>query len=249
MKKIQLYRALIAVLPAVAFMLAFEIAFSFEEVTSAFQNFISGIESPSLLYLTVFIVMYLQGTIVPIPAYIPLNAAIKGGIIDASKGLGPLFASGETWLFMLVVLIAYLLGTFTAYFLGFFLGAKAVRWAASSQEDYEKWIGMLNKKGKWFYFLTVLLPVFPDDLLCICVGSLKMNLVSFFLSNFVGRSIGLVFSVGALAIVDFASSSFPTAAVAWGVAVIAIVMAIFFLRRSLKKDGELAKKGGVEEKQ
>ena len=80
-------------------------------------------------------------------------------------------------------------GVAIAYILGFKFGSKAVRWCAGSDEDYQKWIKVFNTKGKWYYALTVLLPVFPDDILCIVAGGVKMNFGFFMIVNFICRFI------------------------------------------------------------
>ena len=226
----QVYRALLSAIPVLALMLVFEIVFELPPVVEALSSFVTSGHNDVIVYLIVFFLMYLQGTILPIPAYIPLNAAVSIGLVDTSLGIFGIWGQGSTWILFGVVIAAYMLGVATAYLLGYFLGSKAVKWIASSEEEYDKWKALLDGKGKWFYFLTVLLPVFPDDILCLVCGSLRMNFGAFFLSNLVGRSIGLVFMMSALTVIKNVSAGFPWAAVAWALALVAAIAGTLVLK-------------------
>ena len=105
-----------------------------------------------------------------------------------------------------------------------------MKWIASSEEEYDKWKALLDGKGKWFYFLTVLLPVFPDDILCLVCGSLRMNFGAFFLSNLVGRSVGLIVMMSALTVIKNVSAGFPWAAVAWALTLVAAIAGTLLLK-------------------
>ena len=61
-----------------------------------------------------------------------------------------------------------------------------------SEEEYNKWLSVLkSKKTNIIYFGTILLPIFPDDILCLLAGSIKMNFWWYLIANIVGRAIGL----------------------------------------------------------
>lgn len=239
MKKLQVYRTAIALIPTLVVLLTFEVVLYFDQVMDPIRNWVGSGENDIATYLIVFAAIYLQGTVLPIPAYIPLNACVSAGILDTSDGLWEMFGKGSTWILFAVVFGAYLLGIITAYFAGYFFGSKAVKWIASSEEDYEKWRAILNGKGRWFYFLTVLLPVFPDDLLCLVCGSLRMHFGAFMLANVVGRGIGLVFMFGALALLGLMSEGFPWAILVESVALAASIAVAIYLRVRLKASGEL----------
>ena len=112
--------------------------------------------------------MFLQVTILNIPAYVILSACASIGVEILS------------FKYILVVLSAYMLGCVLAYYLGFKFGKKAVKWCAGNDEDYDKWSEFLNKKGKWWYFMTVVFPMFPDDILCLVAGAMKFNFIWYF---------------------------------------------------------------------
>ena len=178
MNKQQIIKILKVSMIATAIMLGFEILFSFDIITNWFGELI--IKSGNLAYLVIWVIMFLQVTILNIPAYVILSASVSIGISTLS------------WEFILVTISAYMCGCLLAYWLGFKFGKKAVKWCAGSEEDYDKWCDVLNEKGKWWYLITVLFPFFPDDLLCIVAGSVKFNFWFYFFSNLIGRTIGLI---------------------------------------------------------
>lgn len=147
-----------------------------------FANFTIEINSSDiwLTYLSIFILMFLQGTILPIPAIVVLQLSIKMGIDVLSIG------------YITTVILAYMSACILSYWIGRWFGTKALKWAAGNDSDYHKWCDILGNKGKWWYALTVLLPLFPDDLLSIVVGSVKMNFAFYTVVNFIGRTIGLI---------------------------------------------------------
>ena len=180
--------------------------------------------------------MFLQVTVLNIQAYVILSASISIGIETLSI------------VYILVVLSAYMTGCLLAYWLGYKFGKKAVRWCAGSDEDYNKWSNFLNKKGKLWYFLTVLFPFFPDDLLCLVAGGVKFNIGWYTLINFVGRGIGLVTMLYALQFITNFTNGFPIMPIVWAVALIAEVIIYYIVKSKLNKKEDTLNKNQTENK-
>lgn len=235
MKKQQIYNILKISVVAVAIMFLFELLFSFDSVTNSISNYIASVNGV-VLYLIIFIVMVIQVCLIPIPVYVVLNACI----IIESFNLSITTLDG--WIFILVTMCAYMFGIFIAYILGKKFGSKAVKWCAGSEDDYNKWVKAFNSKGKWYYALTVLLPIFPDDILCIVAGGVKLNFTFFMIVNFICRLIGLIASIISL---NFAQSlnsgGFPFTLLGWGIALIACISALIVFKIILKKTKTNAK--------
>ena len=218
MKKDQIIRLLKVALVTTAILLIFEGIFSIPAINNFFMGLISG-SSGWLAYLFVWLIMFLQVTILNIPAYSVLAACTSIGM----KTLDIVFIS--------VVLSAYMVGCILAYWLGRWFGKRAVKWCAGSEEDYDKWSSVLNSKGKIWYFLTVLFPFFPDDILCLVAGAVKFNFGLYTIINFVGRGIGLVTTILTLGLINKVSDGFPIMVIVWAVALVAELIAYIILNK------------------
>ena len=221
MKKDQILRLLKVALVTTTILLIFEGIFSIPAINNFFMGLISS-SSGWLAYLFVWLIMFLQVTILNIPAYSILAACTAIGM----KTLD--------FVFIAVVLSAYMVGCILAYWLGRWFGKKAVKWCAGSEEDYDRWSKVLNSKGKIWYFLTILFPFFPDDLLCILAGAVKFNFGLYCIMNFVGRGIGLITTILTLGLINKVSGGFPFMVIVWAVALIAELVAYIILSKKAK---------------
>lgn len=218
MSREQILKLLKVAIITTAILLIFEILFSIDKINEFFNSWITSSKG-WVVYLIVWVIMFLQVTILNIPAYVVLSACVGIGMQTLSVT------------YILVVLSAYMCGCVLAYWFGRWFGVKAVRWCAGSQEDFEKWCKVINEKGKWWYLVSVVLPVFPDDLLCIVVGSVKFNFWFYFTANLIGRGIGLVTMLLVLEFIGLTSSEFPYMIIVWGVALLSEIVAYFAVKR------------------
>ena len=221
MKKDQILRLLKVALVTTTILLIFEGIFSIPAINNFFMGLISS-SSGWLAYLFVWLIMFLQVTILNIPAYSILAACTAIGM----KTLD--------FVFIAVVLSAYMVGCILAYWLGRWFGKKAVKWCAGSEEDYDRWSKVLNSKGKIWYFLTILFPFFPDDLLCILAGAVKFNFGLYCIMNFVGRGIGLITTILTLGLINKVSGGFPFMVIVWAVALITELVAYIILSKKAR---------------
>ena len=145
-----------------------------------------------IVYAIVWLVMFAQVAIIPIPALPILTACNQiQNFVASGSGLVDLF-SMKTLGFVLLVTSATTAGAIASYWLGRTFGKPAIRWIAGSDSDYKVWVKKLNSKtGRWIYASTVLLPIFPDDLISLVVGSIKMNFSFYVIVNVICKAIGL----------------------------------------------------------
>lgn len=212
---------------ATAIMFACELVFSFEGITNPMTDWVAGLPSWAL-YIAIFVIMYIQ-VLVPIPAYVVLNACVILNVLS--------LVTIQGWLIIGTIWIAYMLGAITMWFIGYKWGIKAVRWCAGSDAECDKWCDFMNNKGKWYYAGTVLLPIFPDDLLCAVAGSVKMNFWFFTIVNGICRFIGLVCMVFTLTMLDnINNSSIPYATIGWGIALLVEVVLLIIFNKRGKRD-------------
>ncbi len=72
--------------------------------------------------------------------------------------------------------IGICLGSIIIFFLGRFYGKPFIQ-SVTKPETYDRYIGKVDKgkRFEWFFIITVFLPGFPDDLICMLAGLTKMT--------------------------------------------------------------------------
>ena len=167
------------------------------------------LEGGAYSYIIFIALQFLQVTFLPLPALI---TTVAGTLV-----FGP-------WITFGLSLFAVILGSIFAFFLGRKIGRKLVVWVAG-EKDAKKWEDKLSR-GKYVYFLMMLFPIFPDDILCIVAGCIGMQWKFFLITNIITRpiSIGTTCFFGSGEIIPFSGWGIPV----WIVLVI-IACIIFFL--------------------
>lgn len=117
---------------------------------------------------------FLQVTFLPLPSPI---FVVAGSLI-----YGPFQSS-------LLSLAGILLGSAVAFFIGRVLGKKVVVFMVG-KESQEMWTKRLSKY-KYSFFLMMLLPLFPDDILCLVAGITDMSWTFFMTTQLITRPIGI----------------------------------------------------------
>lgn len=237
MKKEQIYKLLEVTIIAAAFMTFFEAIFAIPGVTDSISEWIHNLNQRWLLWLVIWLVMFIQVCIIPIPAYIVLNTAVNIGLISRNTNILTSLTSENFWIFVLVSISAYMAGAVVAYGMGYKYGRRTLMWCAGNPEDYEKWSLYLKTNGKWAYFATVLLPIFPDDLLCLVAGSIKFDFKFFLGSNFIGRTIGLITTLVALVVFNHVTNgTIPWSLIIWVFILSVLVISLLMLKKEIKKE-------------
>ncbi len=160
-------------------------------------------------YLIFIVIQFLQVTFIPLPAAITTVAGV--------------LAFENIWLVFGLSLFAVLLGSVFAYFLGYKIGRKLVFWVVG-QKDAIKW-EMKLKRGKYVFFLMMLFPLFPDDILCIVAGCIGMKFKFFLVTNIITRPIVILLTClfGSGSIIPFSGWGIPV----WIVLVILGIIAFY----------------------
>lgn len=223
MKKEQILKILKVAIIMTLIILVVEIIFSVPIINNWFASLITSSKG-WVVYLVIWFIMFLQTTILNIPAYVVLSASVSVGITTLSVA------------YIAVVLSAYIAGCLLAYWIGYKFGKRAVKWCAGSEEDYDKWTKVLNKKGKWWYFISVVFPLFPDDILCLVAGAVRFNFPFYILSNIIGRGIGLVTMLLFLKLLGSMGGNFPYMVVVWSVALLVEIIVYFVLKKKENKN-------------
>lgn len=120
------------------------------------------------------IIQFLQVTFLPIPSTI---TTLAGVLIYGPLQAGFLSLSG------------ILLGSTFAFWLGKKFGTKLVTYMVG-EKSCKKWVKYLSS-AKYTFFIMMLLPVFPDDILCLVAGLTNMSWGFFIFTNLISRPIGI----------------------------------------------------------
>ena len=166
----------------------------------------------------------LQTTVLQVPSFF---VTVAGAIVF-----------GE-WQAFIISYISILIGSFIMFWIGRTAGGKFLSWLIGTGEA-EKWKTRMEN-GKYLFFLMMLFPMFPDDILCVVAGMTNMSFKFFLFTNLIARGIGIATTVffGSGAIIPFYG---------WGIAVwglIFVLLGIIFYLSIRFKDNldELVMRG------
>ena len=128
------------------------------------------------------------------------------------------------WSAFILSFIAIMIGSVLMFWVGRKAGRKFLNWIAGKEES-EKWINRMTH-GKYLFFLMMMFPLFPDDILCVVAGVANMSFGFFVITNLIARSLGIACTVffGNGSVIPFVGWGL----IVWG-AIILIVLALFYL--------------------
>ena len=197
------------ILLALAIYLPLELSGLIDKIDSAEKLREVILEGGAYSYIIFILIQFLQVTFLPLPAVV---TTVAGTLV-----FGP-------WITLGLSLLAVMLGSIFAFFLGRKIGRKLVVWVAG-EKDAKKWEEKLSR-GKYVYFLMMLFPIFPDDILCIVAGCIGMSWKFFLITNIITRPISIATTCffGSGQIIPFSGWGIPV----WIVLVI-LACVVFFL--------------------
>lgn len=166
------------------------------------QNYIMNFAPYS--HLVFFLFQFLSVVLAPIPSNI---SAMAGGLLFG------------TWTAFFLTAAAVLLGSMLVFFLARSMGQSFARKFAGEKLS-DKYLDLLNRKTDTFLFLALLLPFFPDDLLCILAGLTSIRPLRFFLIALIARPWGLLVACA----VGGSTLALPW----WGMALLGTAGILFF---------------------
>lgn len=164
-------------------------------------------------------IQFLQVTFLPIPSTI---STLAGVLI-----YGPLQTA-------LLSLAGIMFGSVLAFWLGRVCGKKLVVFMVG-EETCKKWVTFLTE-AKYAFFIMMVLPIFPDDVLCLVAGLTNMSWAFFVITNLISRPIGIFMTcyLGSGEIIPYHGWGL----IAW--AVIIVVVAVLLIL-SFKYRGQIEK--------
>lgn len=107
---------------------------------------------------------------------------------------------GANWKCYLATLGGCILSYIMIDALGRFGGSKVII-KIFGENEYNQTKQLINEKGLVYVPIMYLLPLFPDDFICLCVGSMKMNWGLHMLYGLIGKSVGIATVVFGVSII------------------------------------------------
>ncbi len=188
--------------------------FSIIQDSEAFQNYIQ--KSGAWMPLIYILFQYFQVIILPVPSVVSTVAGVA------------LFGAFKTTVYSLIGILA---GSFTAFFIGRKLGAKAVSWLVG-EDSLKKWQKKLKGKDNLFLTVMFLLPLFPDDILCFLAGLSSMTTLYFSIMIIVCR----ILAVGATCYsIDLIPFNTTWGLIVWGILITLIVLAFILIYKNMDR--------------
>ena len=149
---------------------------------------------------TYIIINLLQCVVIPVPTTLT--------VLVGTAIYGPFVA-------FLFATIGVILGSTIAFLIGRYCSRPVINWIFG-KDKIEKYQNLLNSRAELILFLTLTLPFFPDDLICMMAGVSDIRYIKFLLISVFARGVGL-------ATISFFGSGKIIPFSGWGIAVWAII--------------------------
>lgn len=212
--KIKIYKtliiALVFVVIALAIYLPLKLSGTLDKISNAEQLQQIILNGGVYSYAIFFIIQFLQVTLLPIPAFV---TTVAGTLV-----FGP-------WITLLISFVSVMCASMFSFWIGRHFGEKLVAWVVGT-ETTEKWQSKLDR-GKYVFFLMMLFPVFPDDILCLIVGATtNITYKFFFFTNLITRPIAIACTcfLGSGLLIPFSGWGIPV----W-IVIVLVGIALFYL--------------------
>lgn len=156
-------------------------------------------------FIIFIIFQILQTTVLQIPA---MFVTIAGAVIFGR------------WQAFIMSYVAVMIGSVIMFWIGRKAGRPFLYWLVG-KDTGEIWIERMSN-GKYLFFLMMLFPMFPDDILCVVAGLTNMSFPFFFWTNMLARGVGILCTVyfGSGAIIPYHG---------WGLVVWAILIVLMIV--------------------
>ena len=173
-------------------------------------------------FLIFILLQILQTTILQIPA---IFVTIAGALIFGR------------WPAFIMSYIAVMIGSLIMFWIGRKAGRKFLNWLVG-EDTANKWIDRMSN-GKYLFFLMMLFPLFPDDILCVVAGLTKMSFPFFFWTNILARGLGIACTVffGSGAIIPFHGWGL----IVWGILIVLVIILFYLSVKYKDKIDEIIK--------
>lgn len=189
--------------------LIFKITGIWEKINSI-EKIQKIVESGGVFSFLIFMLLQiLQTTVLQIPSIL---VTVAGSLIFGR------------WTAFILSFVSVMIGSCIMFWIGRKGGKRFLNWFIGKQKT-DEWTEKLTN-GKYLFFLMMMFPFFPDDILCCVAGVTNMSFGFFFFTNIIARALGIACAVffGSGAIIPFSGWGL----VVWGIILIFIACLFYF---------------------
>jgi len=153
------------------------------------EELFNELKGKPILYIVFVLVMAISGTL------LCMNPIGSGVFVWLGIAL-----FGANWKCFITVLSGCLLSYVMIDAIGRFGGSKLII-KIFGKEEYDNATEIINEKGLIYVPICYLLPLAPDDFICLCVGSMKMKWWLHMIYALIGKSVGIATVVFGVSII------------------------------------------------
>lgn len=201
------------------------------EKINSIQKLKSIVESGGIFSFVIFVILQiLQTTILQIPA---IFVTIAGTLVFGK------------WTAFVLSFVAVMIGSVIMFWIGRKAGRKFLNWLVGD-EVANKWINKTSH-GKYLFFLMMMFPLFPDDILCVVAGFTNMSFKYFLVTNLIARALGIGCTVffGSGSVIPFSGWGL----IIWGVIILVVAMLFYLSVKYQNKIDEIFKQFSKKDKE
>ena len=167
--------------------------------------------------LTYIVINLLQCIVIPVPTTLTdlVGTAIYGPFVA-----------------FLYATIGVIIGSSIAFVIGRYCSRPVINWIFG-KEKIDKYQNILKNRTGIILFLTLILPLFPDDLICMLAGISEISYPKFLIISIIARSVGL-------AVISFFGSGKIIPFSGWGIiawiaiAIVSLIVVIIAFKKREK---------------
>lgn len=167
--------------------------------------------------LTYIVINLLQCIVIPVPTTLT--------VLVGTAIYGPFVA-------FLYATIGVIIGSSIAFVIGRYCSRPVINWIFG-KEKIDKYQNILKNRTGIILFLTLILPLFPDDLICMLAGISEISYPKFLIISIIARSVGLamISFFGSGKIIPFSGWGI----IAWiAIAIVSLIVVIIAFKKREK---------------
>lgn len=141
---------------------------------------------------------------------------------------------GANWKCFLICYIGVILSSLTMDLIGRFGGSTIIK-KLIGEKEYESALKLVSNRGTFYLPIMYLLPVFPDDALCMIAGMIKIKFYIHAIFIVLFRGIGIATIIFGINLIPFETFTRPYDYIVFGAVMIVYIYVLFSIAHKVEK--------------